>query len=192
MKKYILVVACCLSLVGMQAQAIEEQVVTPDLSGVEVLNLRTAQEIALAGNPDMVSAQARIEQARARVSQAVAAWWPSVDLIGVGRQERLSDSAYEASQALASVYGTSADRTNDNFSTGLQATWMLFDGFFRNFNEKKARYDEEANISGLLNSQRLLVVSVAEAFLNAQLAQTNVDIAKADKAFYTRQLEDAR
>ena len=61
MKKYILVVACCLSLVGMQAQATEEQVVPPDLSGIEVLNLRTAQEIALAGNPDMVSAQARIE-----------------------------------------------------------------------------------------------------------------------------------
>ncbi len=28
--------------------------------------------------------------------------------------------------------------------------------------------------------------------MNAQLAQTNVDIAKADKAFYTRQLEDAQ
>jgi outer membrane protein TolC len=192
MKKYILVVACCLSLVAMKAQATEEQVEVPDLSGIEVLNLRTAQEIALAGNPDMVSAQARIEQARARVNQAVAAWWPSVDLTAVGQKERLSDSAYETSQALASLYGATADRTNDNFSTGLQATWLLFDGFFRNFNEKKARYDEEANISGLLNSQRLLVVSVAEAFLNAQLAQTNVDIAKADKAFYTRQLEDAQ
>ena len=192
MKKYIVIIACCLSFVGMKAQATEEQGIVPDLSGIEILNLRSAQEIALVGNPDMVAAQARIEQARARVSQAVAAWWPSVDLTAVGKKERLTESAYETSEALASLYGSSADRTNDSFSTGIQATWLLFDGFFRNYNEKKARYDEEANISGLLNSQRLLVVSVAEAFLNAQLAQTNVDIAEADKAFYTRQLEDAQ
>ena len=36
-----------------------------------------------------------------------------------------------------------------------------------------------------------LSAAVAEAFLNAQLAQTNVDIYQADETFYLRQLEDA-
>lgn len=192
MKGYILAVVCCLSMVGMQVRAAEEVSIVQDLDEIEVLDLRTAQQIALLDNPDIVAAQARVEQARSRVSQAVAAWWPSVDLTGVGRKERLSDSAYEYNQAISSLYGGEADRTEDSFTVGLQATWLLFDGFFRKFNIERSRYDEEGNRAGLVDARRLLVNAVAEAFLNAQLAQTNVDIARADKDFYIRQLEDAQ
>ena len=69
---------------------------------------------------------------------------------------------------------------------------MLFDGFYRNFKEQQAAYDEQSVAAALVDSRRLLVTSVAEAFLNAQLAQTRVDIARADETFYTRQLEDAQ
>ena len=61
---------CCL---GAMAHAGEEQGGGVDLAKIKVLDLRTAQSIALIGNPDMAAAQARIEQARARVSQAAAA-----------------------------------------------------------------------------------------------------------------------
>ncbi len=173
-------------------QAEEESIAGPDVSAVGVLDLETAQGIALAGNPDIVAAQARVEQARARVRQAVASWWPSLDATGVGMRERQSDSAYTASQAFAALTGTTADRTAENFTAGLQATWVLFDGFYRNFRQDQAEYDEEANAASLVDSRRLLVIAVAEAFLNGQLAQTNVDIAQADESFYTRQLEDAQ
>ncbi len=193
MKKIVLLTVCCLlACFRPSAQAEEEQVVIPDLANISVLDLRTAQSLALQGNPDMVSAQARVEQARARVSQAVAAWWPSIDLTAVGVKERLSDDVYESNSALAALYGREADQTTDNFSFGAQATWLLFDGFYRSFKEDQAVYDEKSNVAALTNARRLLVISVAEAFLNAQLAQTNVDIAKADKAFYNRQLEDAQ
>ncbi len=188
MKRLSFIITCCLLLLQTVAQAEEEQVTIPDLSASEILDLHTVQELALRGNPDIVAAQARVKQAHERVNQAVAAWWPAIDLSAAAARQRLSDSDYATNQAL---YGAT-DQTIDDFKLGVVATWLLFDGFYRNFNEEQARYDEESNMAGLTNAKRLLVISVAEAFLNAQLAQTNVDIARADKAFYTRQLEDAR
>lgn len=173
------------------AVAEEESLIPPDLSGIEVLDLQTAQKIALDGNPDMAAAMSRIEQARARVSQAVAAWWPSFDLTWSGNRTRLSDTVYEQNQALAHLYGQSTDRTTDNYSGGLQGTWVLFDGFYRSFRQEQAEFNQKTVTAAHRDSQRLLVNVVAEAFLNAQLAQTNVDIAQADETFYLSQLRDA-
>ncbi|WP_028583614.1 TolC family protein [Desulfogranum mediterraneum] len=221
MKRCIWMVIGCLALTGAEAQAQQAGTAHPaqptvaelalvtesesasgpvngagsvlaELARIEVLDLRTAQQLALIGNPDLVAAQARVEQARMRVKQAVAAWWPTVDLSAVGARERLSDSVYELNQMQAAVVNGEAERTTDKFSVGIQATWLLFDGFFRSFKEEQAGYDQASNAASLLNSRRLLVTAVAEAFYNAQLAQTRVNIAQADKAFYLRQLEDAQ
>jgi len=180
---------CCL---GAMAHAGEEQPGGVDLAKIKVLDLQTAQSIALIGNPDMAAAQARIEQARARVSQAAAAWLPSLDVSGAGARQRLSDTSYQYNQSLASKLGGSADQTSENYSASLQATWVLFDGFYRSFKEQQAKYGEQSAGAALSDSRRLLVTSVAEAFLNAQLAQTYIDIARADETFYTRQLQDAQ
>jgi len=169
-----------------------EQPAPPGLAKIKVLDLTTAQTLALAGNPDMAAAQARIEQARARVRQAAATWLPSLDMSGTGARQRLSESSYQTSKNLYSRFGMSTDQTTENYSTGLQATWLLFDGFYRTFREQQAMYGEQAADAGLIDSRRLLVTSVAEAFLNAQLAQTYIDIARADETFYSRQLEDAQ
>ena len=170
----------------------EETKPVADLSGITVLDKPTAQAIALAGNPDMAAAEARIEQARARVRQATAAWWPNLDLTGRVAKERLSDTGYDYNRAIAALLGGSADRSTDSSSAGLQATWVLFDGFYRHFKEQQANYDEQSAAAALTDSRRQLVNAVGEAFLNSQLTQTNIDIAKADEAFYLRQLEDAQ
>ena len=191
--KYVLAAALSL-LVWLipAAHAEEKKTVAVDLSGIQILDMRTAQSIALAGNPDMAAAEARIEMARARVRQAAATWWPSLDLNGTGTKRRLSDASYQYSQTITSLLGGTTDRTTDNLNANLRATWVLFDGFYRTFKEQQATYDEQSVAAALVDSQRLLVTSVAEAFLNAQLAQTNVDISKADETFYLRQLEDAQ
>ncbi|MDD2463920.1 MAG: TolC family protein [Desulfobulbus sp.] len=164
-----------------------------DLSQITILDLKTAQKAALSGNPDMAAAQTRVEQARARVSQAAANWWPSLDLNAAGSRQRLSNSQYQYNNFLASkLYGGTAEQNLENYSAGLQATWVMFDGFYRTFKEQQATYDQRSNAAAMVDSQRLLVNSVAEAFLNAQLAQTKIDIAQADKTFYLRQLEDAQ
>jgi outer membrane protein TolC len=164
----------------------------PDLSTIRVLDLPTAQQLALAANPTMDVALARVEQARARVRQASAAWWPSLDVTGSGGRTRQSDSAWQMTQALAYLGGPSIDQTTEQYSGEVQATWLLFDGFYREFNEEQAGYGEKSAAAGREDGQRLLVAAVAEAFLNAQLAQTNVGIADADRDFYTQQLQDAQ
>ena len=162
-----------------------------DLAAVRVLDLHTAQAVALAANPNMAASRARVEQARARVEQAAAAWWPSLDLSGGGSRQRLAESGTRFDPAMAALLGGSTDRTLEVYSAGLQATWVLFDGFFRRFKRLQAEYDEQSAAAGLADSRRLLVGAVAEAFVNTQLAQTNTDIYRADETFYLRQLEDA-
>lgn len=164
----------------------------PDLGAIEVLDLETAQRIAVSSNPTMDAAMARVEQAKARVDQAMSTWWPSLDLTGSGSRNRLSEYNYRTSQALASLYGQSIDRTGENYTVGLQASWTLFDGFYRTFSQEQARYGERSVDESRLNAQRLLLSSVAEAFFNAQLAQTQVAIAEADSKFYSQQLRDAQ
>ncbi|MDX9834409.1 MAG: TolC family protein [Desulfobulbus sp.] len=187
------VVAAVLSLlvcVG-PVRAAEKGLPVADLSAVRVLDMSTAQAIALAANPSMTAARARVEQARERVSQAAAAWWPSLDLSGGASRQRLAESGTLFDPSMAALLAGTTDRNLEVYSAGLQATWVLFDGFYRRFRELQAEYDEQSAVAGLVDSRRLLVRAVAEAFLNAQLAQTNTGISQADETFYLRQLEDA-
>lgn len=163
----------------------------PDLSDIKVLDLQTAQAVALDANPTIKAALENVEQARARLRQAAAAWWPNLDLTGSGGRTRLSDTSFQGSQALANLYGQSVDQTTENYAAGVQASWVMFDGFFRSFREEQAQYGTKSAEAARRDVQRLLVSAVAEAYLNAQLAQTNVKIAEADMEFYSQQLRDA-
>ncbi len=190
MQRIMVAVLIALCWLG-DVRAMERSTVT-DLATVKVLDLKTAQALALAGNPDMAAAEARIEQARARVRQAVAAWWPSLDLTGSASRQHLSDTSHASNRALTALLGGTTDQTATIYRSGVEATWVLFDGFYRTFKERQAAYDEQASGAALIDSRRLLVAAVAEAFLNAQLAQTYIDINRADETFYNRQLEDAQ
>lgn len=191
MRRTLVAILMAVSCLGGTAYG-AEQPAAPDLAGIKVLDLGTAQSIALTGNPDMAAAQARIEQARARVRQAAATWWPSLDIGGSGARQQLSENNYQYNRGLAALMGGTADRTTGVYRSDIQATWLLFDGFYRDFKEKQAIYGEQAADAGLADSRRLLVTAVAEAFLNAQLSQTYIDINRADETFYNRQLEDAQ
>lgn len=186
---FILLISCVLVSAGW----CREEVVTagPDFSGIELLDLETAQRIALQANPGIAAAFARVEQAQARVKQAVAAWWPSLDVSGQASRTHRSDVAYAAAQFYSSVPGQSGDRDYDSSSASLQATWVLFNGFYRSFQQEQMEYGAKSWEAARRDSQRLLVSAVAEAFLNAQLTQTKVKIAEADKKFYEKQLLDA-
>ena len=186
------IVAVLLATAGTLYGGEENPGTGPDLTGIETLDLKTAQRLALTANPSMSAAVERVEQARARVSQAEADWWPSIDLTGSGGQTRMSDSSWQSAQAMAALYGQSVDRTSDDYTLGVQASWTIFDGFYRSLRNEQARYGEQSSDESRRNAQRLLVSAVAEAFLSAQLAQTNVKISEADREFYTKQLQDAQ
>ena len=192
MKRLVLLFVFFFCLPAVTSVAKEKKaLVAPDLSTVKVLDLQTAQKIALADNPDMAAAMSRIEQARERIKQAVAAWWPSLDASLSGTQTRLAKNFFGNSQSLSFLADRDVDLSSDDFKAGLQATWVLFDGFFRSYKQQQAEFNEKEFTAARRDSQRLLAFSVAEAFFNAQLSQTRVDIAAADEKFYLSQLRDA-
>ncbi|PIE56103.1 MAG: hypothetical protein CSA34_06065 [Desulfobulbus propionicus] len=175
----------------MTTWAVAEGTAAAEMEDVEVLDLVTAQQIALHGNPQLKAAKERAAQARLRVEQAAAHWWPDLNLTASAQHKNLSDSEYAGNQLAASLYGGNADNSSDTFVVGIQTSWLLFDGFYRRFNQEMAKADERSAEAALVNARRLLATSVAEAFYNAQLAQTNEKIARADETFYLQRLEDA-
>ena len=80
----------------------------PDLATLQVLDLKTAGRIALAGNPSVAATRARVRQAREQVIQANAAYWPRLDATASASRITLSDNAHTASLASARLFDPTA------------------------------------------------------------------------------------
>jgi outer membrane protein TolC len=158
-----------------------------DWHRVSVLDLETAVRIAMADNPGVEAAVARVRQAKAQVDQARSTYWPRLDATASGARIALSDNAVE--QGLTSPF---VDNPEEYYNADLTASWILFDGFERKFSNASARYGEESSVAALSDIRRLLIASVAFAYYSAQLASENIAIARADEAFNQRQLTDAQ
>jgi outer membrane protein TolC len=165
-----------------------------DIGTLEVLDLRTAAKIALAQNPSLEAAAARVVQARERTAQARARYWPTLDAEGTGARVDLSRNDYNEALAQARVFNPAAtvEDPQEQYRAGLTANWVLFDGFERKFANLSARYGEQRSEASRSDAQRLLLSAVASSFFQAQLSKEDIAIAKADEAFNTRQLEDAK
>ncbi|MFH0730738.1 MAG: TolC family protein [Pseudomonadota bacterium] len=164
-----------------------------DLSGIKTLDLDTAKRIAVAENPSMAAARARVEQAGQRVRQAEAAFYPRVDASGSASHVGLSDSEQESQQQIARLFDPRAriDTTEETYAAGLTASWTLFDGFARKFVREAERFGEMQQMEARDEVRRLLLSSVSTTFHNAQLAMENMTIARADETFNQRQVADA-
>lgn len=84
------------------------------------------------------------------------------------------------------------DDTVDNYSAGISLTWLLFDGFRREFASASARIGEENSRSAYDESKRLILSAVAGSYFNAQLARERITIAEADREFNEQQLREAK
>ncbi|MDY6793460.1 MAG: TolC family protein [Thermodesulfobacteriota bacterium] len=165
-----------------------------DLNTIRVLDLKTAGKIALADNPSLAAAQARVRQARERVLQARSAYWPRLDAKASASQVSLSDNDYQTNLTNARLFNPNAtiEDPEDYYKGELTATWVLFNGFERKFANAAARYGEGQSESAQRDAKRLLLSSVAGAYFAAQLALENIAIAKADEVFNQQQLMEAR
>jgi outer membrane protein TolC len=166
------------------------------LAELQVLDLETAQRVALDNSPTLTAAVERVNQATERVKQAQAAYWPTLDADGSANRVDLSDNAVEDQESQGAGFPFPVDVSVDNpeefYRASLVATWTVFDGFRRHFNKALAEYGEDASRAALVESRRLLLSAVADSYYIAQLAGQNIAIAEADEAFNQRQLEDAR
>jgi len=164
--------------------------ISKTLDDVHELDLQTAQEIALADNPSLAAAAERVEQARQRIEQARALYWPTVDAGGSAGYTRISKNS--ADILAMSRDGQSIDRSSENYKLSLAASWLLFDGFSRKFSNMIAEYGKEESEQARRDAQRLLLQSVAESYYGAQLALYNKAIAEADFSFNSKQAKEAK
>lgn len=160
------------------------------LEEVDLLDLATAQQIALADNPSLAAAAERVEQARQRIEQARALYWPSVDAGGAAASGRMS--AHDAAAQSMLLGGADIDRNSETYRLSLGASWLLFDGFSRKFSNLIAEYGEQETEQARRDGMRLLLQSVAESYYGAQLALYNKAIAEADFSFNSKQAEEAK
>ncbi len=160
------------------------------LDDVQLLDLATAQQIALADNPSLAAAAERVEQARHRVEQARALYWPSIDAGGSAATIRMSEN--DATVQSMFPGGADIDRNSEKYRLSLGASWLLFDGFSRKFSNLIAEYGQQESEQARRDGMRLLLQSVAESYYRAQLAQYNKAIAEADFSFNSKQENDAK
>ncbi|MEN8200870.1 MAG: TolC family protein [Thermodesulfobacteriota bacterium] len=180
-KKILLtVLACCLATVA-RGQNLDE---------VQLLDLATAQEISLSGNPSLAAAAERVEQARQRVAQARGQYWPSVDADGSVGAHRMSVT--DAHLQSIPTAGVDVERNYERYNLSLSTSWLLFDGFSRKFSNLVAEYGEQESEQARRDGMRLLLQSVAESYYAAQLARYNKTIGEADFSFNSKQAEEAK
>ena len=143
--------------------------------------LAEAKALALQRNPGIAQAKAGIERATALLRQAEAAYWPTLDMNA--SVTRMRDRATRP----LSDYDN-----NTRYGLGLEAQWLLFDGFQRKFESLAAKYGLESSTQAHYDVQRLLLQAVSSAFYAALLAQDSMEIAKQDADFNAILLEDAK
>ena len=209
---------CLLPAAGHSAEALAPEL---DLNRIKVLDLETAVKITLAGNPSIAAARARVEQAAFAIQQAKSSYWPTVDVSAGGSwvdMSRTTVDGQEASlqynkfviaaleqlspgnpalSAMLSNFNSSDIPSNIKdprmyYSTGATATWVIFAGFARYMAVAASRYGEESSIAAHEDVQRSLVTTTIQTYLNAQLARESIAITKADAAFNSRLLTEAR
>ena len=176
--------------VGVMLLAVTAVAHGKSLETVEVLDLLTAQQIALADNPSLAAAAERVEQAKHRVEQVYALYWPSVDASSSATYSKISKNS--ATLLSLSNGSQSVDRSSENYKLSLAASWLLFDGFARKFSLMAVEYGTEESEQARRDAQRLLLQGVAESYYGAQLALYNKAIAEADYSFNSKQAEEAK
>jgi outer membrane protein TolC len=155
--------------------------------GMTSLSLADAQRIAIKNNPTYISATQAIAAARMRYYQAWGAYMPTIGL-STGVTRSISWTHHGAGN-------TPADHPKDratNFSSGLSANLLLFDGFAREFELLSSKRGVKYQQNLEANACRTLMKAVATAYNAVLLAIENRRIAIEDRNFQMSSLKDTK
>jgi outer membrane protein TolC len=151
-------------------------------NGLTLAEVRTK---VLAGNPSVREALQRIEAAEAVLKQARSAYLPSLSL----------SSSYGHVDASLHPDSDPGTRYSDSFlqgDAGLEASWLVFDGFAHRARNLAAKYGVQRSGELADETRRLLALAATVSFRQAQLAQQSVAIAERDLAFNKNLESDAQ
>lgn len=149
---------------------------------IGTLTLREAQRMALVASPSIEEALARIEASKAVLDQARASLQPTANVYAGHRSQNSSMQPDWAPEV----------RIRDSFdisTLGVQANWLIFDGFSRRARILASQHNVKASEQILGETRRLLAEAVAAAFYQAQLAVESMFIAQQNHLF-NRALEE--
>lgn len=141
-------------------------------------------EDALAGNLDLRSAKARLQQARASRDQAEAELYPTLNVSGSANRREVSSSSSGTQAAGAANIGAGIGSggigstvNGSTYAPGLDASWEidLFGGIRRGI--EAATADEAASAANLNNARVSLVAEVARNYIEMRSYQRRIIIA---------------
>ncbi|MBO4632169.1 MAG: TolC family protein [Lentisphaeria bacterium] len=148
------------------------------LAEKKILTLADAQQTALKGNPDYLSACRAIAGAKYRYYRSLSAYLPTVDF-----RAGVYHSLRNSHDLLNPPAGVMPRENNLSSNMGIYASWLLFDGLEREFSAMAARQEFRRSQALDRNARRLLVRAVAYAYYDAVLAKETARIAQADLSF---------
>ena len=146
------------------------------------LTLAEAVQLALSKNPDLATAQQRVNAARAALQQADATFWPH---LRVSESYVGSDNPVQAFMMTLNQRAFSLNNdfnhpeTTDNLGTKVLAQWSLYDGGQNIANRQAARLSSEAAEQSLDAARNDLVFEVTRAYYTVSKARQFVGAANA-------------
>jgi outer membrane protein TolC len=148
------------------------------------VTLDEAIALSLRTQPGVVSAEAAVDNAAARVRTAKGAWLPSLNASANGSQNYSGvPSRVDPNTGLA--VGSSSGSINTSLSSNL----TLFDGFQRSADSKAARASQDAAGASLVNAQYQQRLATTNQFLDARAA---ADLVRVRSASVTRAEEQLK
>ncbi len=150
------------------------------------LSLAEAQNTALANNPTYLAAYQAVRAAKYRYYRSLSAYLPGVQG-NLSVMQSLRSSRHIKNPPAGIMPG-------ENYFSGettLQASWLIFDGFEREFSVLIARAGFDKSLNEDANARRLLLQAVAFAYYDIMLAEARKVIARADLEFQESALKQA-
>ncbi len=180
------------------------------------LKIEDARAIAVRANPDIHTAQARLEAAAARIDEARSQYLPQVFFAHNTTRVFQSSSNGSSFESLISpnavvtpepqgtnfltetlrnlVLGSDVTKPSrsafSEHTSGLSFSWTVFDGYIRDAQLLSAKYVHRATAMALADMQRIIVQAVDAAYFRVQLAEEQLRISQADEVFSQEQFHE--
>lgn len=137
---------------------------------------------AIAGNLDIVQAQARLRQARESLRQANASFLPQVNASGSGGKNYRSEAGGTRVDESGNVISTGASNWSSSYSIGANASWQidLFGELSRS--AEATRADLAASGYDLANVRMTIISELVSNYVQARLAQAQLRVARETQA----------
>ncbi len=157
------------------------------LAQKKTLSLLDAQSAALQNNPTYLAAYQAIRAAKYRYYRSLASYLPNIQ-----SNSRVSQSLRNSYHIKNPPAGIMPGENYFSSETTLLASWLIFDGFEREFSMLIARENYNKSLLEDANARRLLLQAVAMVYYDIMLAEARKVIAEADLAFQLSSLDQAR